>query len=86
MSKGISGSASVTSTPKGNIVIGNTPVGKVSIPQPGKEFTRWLLVGIGIVLIIAGMVMLVNRYRQASGDALEKVADAAVKVKSGHPG
>jgi len=85
-SPGVSGSASVTSTPKGNIVIGNTPVGKISIPQPGTQFTRWMIVAIGIILIIAGMVMMVNRYRAASGEAIEKVAKAAVKVKSGHPG
>jgi len=43
-----------------------------------------MIVAVGIILIIAGMVMMVNRYRGASGEAIEKVAKAAVKVKSGH--
>lgn len=81
-SVGVSSVTGTAGTRAGQAIkIASTPIGDVTVPAPGELFTSGLIIAIGVILVIAGMVMLGLRAAKGTTRGIEKGADLAGEVK-----
>jgi F0F1-type ATP synthase membrane subunit a len=73
--------AASTSSPAGDIRIATTPIGKVTIPKPGATFTKYALVGLGIVIILVGIIMLAGQEAKKAPARMQKSIERVPLMK-----